>query len=115
MKKLCLTATEAKLDLVNLANLVASMEASSLKYSLAEIVYNSMYNKGSSSKPKKKKKNKKEETILEISDFFGSRSEERRKEKKKKERGKRQVFSSIPTFESHTLPVLRERNIPSYE
>ena len=64
-------AIEGKPDLVNLANLVISMEASSLKYSLEKFVYNSMHNKGTSSKPKKIKKNKKEETISEISDCSG--------------------------------------------
>ena len=106
---------ESKPDLVNFSNLVASMEVGILKYYLEEIVYNSMHNKGTSSKPKKIKKNKKEETISEIPDSSGSSSEERRKEKKKKERGKRQVFSSIPTFEYHTLPILIERNLPGYE
>ena len=72
MKKLCLTATEAKPDLVNLANLVASMEASSLKYSLAEIVYNLIHSKIILSKPKKKKKNNSKETLSETSDSSGS-------------------------------------------
>ena len=70
-------ATEAKPDLVNMSNLVESMEGNNLKDYLAEIVYNSMHSKGSLSNPKKNKKNKKEDTIYEILDSSGSISEER--------------------------------------